>query len=79
MWQLQMQGYCLVINKWFSRSGGKTLWRNTKIPTTVVFILHEEAVVDRAPCSVIHLFPEGNLGFTGVQIWLERQIVNNGL
>ena len=61
------------------KHSGEILWRNTKIPTTVVFILHEEAVVDRAPCSVIHLFPEGNLGFTGVQIWLERQIVNNGL
>ena len=21
---------CLVINKWFSRTGGKTLWRNMK-------------------------------------------------
>ena len=76
-----MQGYCLVINKWFSGSSGKTLWGNmkTQIPTTVLFVLHEEAMVSRTPCSTIHLLPEGKLGSTGVQVWLERQILDNGL
>ena len=79
--QLQMQGYCLVINKRFSGSGGKTLWGNmkTQIPTTVLFLLHEEAIVSRAPCSIIHLLSEGKLGSTGVQVWLKGQIFDNGL
>jgi len=76
-----MQGYCLVINKRFSGSGGKTLWGNmkTQIPTTVLFLLHEEAIVGRAPCSIIHLLSEGKFGSTGVQVWLKGQIFDNGL
>ena len=79
--QLQMEGYCLVIHKWFSDSGGKTLWGNmkTQIPTTMQFILHEKAIVGRAPCSIIHLLSEGKLRSTGVQVWLKRQIFDNGL